>query len=724
MRPRTRRKRYFWAPRIVATAVVLFPLSLQKIDFRNVFGHGLAVAAYKSSPAYAAFEDLNQNYDTGLKFPDKLETLSAGQQRYLPPEPEPTLAVRAVAMKGMTIKTPGAQQPQPFYVAGQTKFQHLPPAVGTPAVLTDREGRLLPLEQRKRVLAQQISSEDWTAPTPAQVAQQLVEKAKSQKVIQSSTGTPILVARGSAAAPPVPNINRDIKDEKTEAPEEPKFSITAAVAPIEPSQEQQRPLWLNGQLEMTGGLAFVGRETQMVVKRVVDGQVLERGRIWVSEGRFEIHVKSATGQLVAEVITEGRVLGRGEMNLVHLKDIPTRDNRIYDIRIALRPTAEGATLRTVSGYSHGQQVIPVKEARVEIQSYTEPQKVNDEGFVGEPTLNSKSTYVARATAPKHWSSLVIGQAEHPQDIRLFSNSMVEALLSLQTSDLSSRREAGQAGIVWGQIRRDGKAAVGVSVQMAGNYQPVYFNEAYIPDPKLTSTTANGFFAFVNVKRGVQALRVQVAGKVFPAQVFPTEDKHVSYVQLDLEDLIVNQFKVIDVLNMNAPVESRIKLVGTGESVPLRHSGMVEYSNGANPFMVEAESTVEYEISRMTLVGKPQAVVVPMVKREWLTQIFNAQNILALPGRGIIVGFVDDEDFEVELTGYTPQEKMQLVYFDREGRVLPGRKAGIAGGGFVIFNAPLGLQTVYIHPKQSRETFSQIVVAEPEYVHVLTYQKGF
>ncbi len=722
MRPVTRRKRYYWTPRFVAAAVVLFPLSLHKVDFRNVFGQGLSVAAYKSSPAYAAFEDLNQNYDSASRFPDKLETLAAGQQRYQPPAPEPTIAVRAVALRGMTIKTPGVQQPAPFYVAGQTKFQHLPPAAGTPAALADRDGRLLPLEQRKRVLAQQISSEDWTTPTPAQLAQQLVEKAKDQKIIQSSTGTPIIVARGTAAAPgPIHTPN--IKDEPKEAAEEPKFSFTSAVTTIEPSREQQRPLWLHGQLEMTGGLAFVGRETQMVVKRVVDGQVLERGRIWVSEGRFEIHVKSATGQLVAELITEGRVLGRGEMNLVHLKDIPTRDNRIYDIRIALRPTAEGATLRTVSGYSHGQQVLPVKEARVEIQSYTEPQKVNDEGFVTEPTLNAKSTYVARATAPKHWSSLVVGQAEHPQDIRLFSNNMVEALLALQTSDLSERREAGKAGIVWGQIRRDGKAAAGVAVQMAGSYQPVYFNEAYLPDPKLTATTANGLFAFVNVKRGVQALRVQVANKIFPAQVFPTEDKHVSYIELELEDRIVTQFKVIDVLNMSAPIESRIRLVGTEEVVPLRHSGMVEYSNGANPFMVEAESSVEYEISRMTLVGKPQTVVVPMVKREWLTAIFNAQNILALPGRGIIVGFVDDEDFEVELTGYTPQERMQIVYFDREGQVLPNRKNGIAGGGFVIFNAPLGLQTVYIHPLQSRETFSQVVVAEPEYVHVLTHQKS-
>lgn len=717
MRPVHRRKRYYWAPRIVATAVVLFPLSVNKIDFRNVFGHGLAIATYKASPAYAAFEDLNQAYSAKSRLPEKFETLSAGQHSYVPPRAE--VSVRRMAMKGLTIKAPIEKKPQPFYVAGQTKFQNLPSSVGPSPALSDRDGRLLPLEQRKQVLAQQIRSEDWTVPTPAQVAAQLVAKAKDQKIIRSSTGTPIIVARGTVSSPTSPNI----KDEKAETIEESKPSFVPTVATIEPTQEQQRPLWLNGQVEMTGGLAFVGRETQMIVKRVVDGQTYEKGRIWVTEGRFEIHVKSAVGQLVAELVTqEGRVLGRGEMNLVHLKDIPARDNKIYDIRIALRPTAEGATLRTVSGYSHGQQMMPIKGARVEIQNYTEPQKVNDEGFASEPTLNSKSTYVARASAPKHWSSIVVGQAEHPQDIRLFANNMVEALLDLQTTDLGERKVAGKSGVVWGQIRRDGKAAEGVSVQMAGNYQPIYFNAAYLPDPKLTATTANGLFAFINVRRGVQALRVQVENRVFPAQVFPTEDKHVSYVELELQDRIVTQFKVVDALNLAAPMESRIRLVGTEEFVPLRHSGMVEYSNGANPFMVEAESTVEYEISRMTLVGRPQTVVVPMVKREWLMRIFNSQNILALPGRGIIVGFVDDEDFEIELTGYGPQERMQIVYFDRDGNILSGRKNGVAGGGFAIFNAPMGLQTVYVHPLQSRETFSQIVVAEPEYVHVLTYQK--
>jgi hypothetical protein len=63
--------------------------------------------------------------------------------------------------------------------------------------------------------------------------------------------------------------------------------------------------------------------------------------------------------------------------------------------------------------------------------------------------------------------------------------------------------------------------------------------------------------------------------------------------------------------------------------------------------------------------------------------------------------------------------MKIVYFDSSGEITKDQ-SGRAGGGFVILNAPIGLQTLFIHPKQSRDTFAQIVVAEPEYVQVVTW----
>jgi len=692
----------------------MLPLSLQHTDFRASFGEGLSVAANKNSPAYAAFEDLHQNYAAPpSKFPAQQELLAAGTK--FEPKLHLTGTVRTLALRGMTVKTPAA--PQAFYVAGEV--------IRKPA---------LPLMQQIRVQGMVLNREEYVAPSPAQLAEKLVQEeleipvaAADRREIRSITGNKIIVAKADVQVlPPAPRHDSRPMEPAPEMiqPDPGPAAYVQGMTTVHTNATHNASMWLNGQLEMTGGLAFVGApENTLVVKRVVDGQVHEKGRIWINEGRFEIFVRTVTGQLIAELLgRDGRVLGRGEMNLVHIRDVPTKDNRIYDIRISLRPTTETASMRAISGYSHGQQVIPVREARMEIQNYTQPSKVTDEGYYSEPTLTHESSYVARAQAPKHWSTLIVGQAQRPQDVRLFSDKLMTALIGLEANNGMDRKEAQLASVVWGQIRKGGKPADGIVVQMAGSYQPVYLNEMYLPDPTLKATSSNGHFAFVNVRRGVQALRVSANGRTYPAQVFPTEDKHVSYVELELEDRVVSQFKVMDVLNLGTPLEARLRMVGTEDIISLKGQGLVQYAKGADPFMVEAEAGPEYEISRVTLTGKPQNVHIPMIRRDWLTGLFNKYNVLALPGRGMIVGFVDDQDFEVQLTGYAAKERMHIVYFDAQGNPVQARN-GIAGGGFVIFNAPMGLQTLYVHPTHSKDTYAQVVVAEPEYVHVMSWAPG-
>jgi hypothetical protein len=696
-----RKPAVFWS-RALSVAIVLFPLSLSKIDFRSVVQGGLSVSLNKASPAYAAFEDLRENYDEkDFEIPDNGIRLAAGQAvdmrlvRQVPRQ-------RLIVMSGMTLHAP-PPEPQPVappavvYLAGSTVRA---PRTIPVATLNHDPDSLLAAKPPTLAAAAPMTPEEFATVTPAQRARELIE--------QEIQNNPMLMAQYQ-------DRTREIEKEK----EEP---AVATLANFYPNTDAQRPLWLNGQIEMTGGLAFTGPDTHIEVKRTLNGETLERGRIWVTEGKFEIHVKKAVGYLVAELQTrDGRVLGRGEMNLVHLTEIPRKDNRVNDIRLALRPTTEGAAIRPVSGYSYGQQKMPVADARVEIQAYAEPQAANDDGLVIEPSLNHASSFVARAVAKRHWSSLIVGQANHPQDIRLFSNSLVEALIDLEIEHITDRKEAARSSVVWGQLTKGGLPVEGGTVEMAGEYKAIYFNEMYLPDKNMKRTGKNGLFAFLKVKAGVQALRVRSNGHLYPAQIFPTENKHVSYVELEVREKVVSQFKVFDVLDLNKPVSARIRLVGTGaeNELALNKNSYVEYSVASNHFMIEADAGSEYEVSRMTLTGAPHLVNVPLLKRDWIYSLYNYRQTPIVQGHGAIVGFIDDQDFEVELTGYRPGEPMNILYFDAEGKPLE-TKTGVAGGGFIIFNAPLGLQTIYIHPTQSRETYSQVVVAEPEYIHVVAW----
>lgn len=694
-----RKPNVFWS-RVTAVAVVLFPLSISKVDFRSVAHSGLSVSLNKASPAYAAFEDLRENFeDLEKEIPENGIRLASGQPldlRVIQQAPRQ----RVIAMRGMTLHAP-PPEPKPIdppavvYLAGTT--------VRTPrtipvASLNHDPDSLLAAKPPTLEAAPTMTPEEFASVTPAQRARELVE--------QEIQNNPMLIAQ--------------YQQRKHEEEAEKEDNAVAALSSFTPSAEINRPLWLNGQIEMSGGLAFTGPDTHIEVKRVLNGETIERGRIWVTEARFEIHVKKAVGYLVAELQTrDGRILGRGEMNLVHLTSIPRKDNRVNDIRLALQPTTEGASFRAISGYSYGNQKIPVADARVEIQAYTEPQGGGEDGIVSEPSLNRASSFVARAVAKKHWSSLVVGQAEHPQDIRLFSNSLVEALVNLEESYATDRKEALQASIVWGQLTKNGAPLEGGAVEMAGPYRVIYFNDLYLPDRRLKRTGANGLFAFLRVQPGVQAMRVRVNGRLYPAQIFPTENKHVSYVELAVRDKVVSQFRVFDILDMNKPVSARIRLVGAEKELVVGKNSYLEYAVAGDHFMVEAEAGSDYEVSRMTMTGSPGLVNVPLLKRDWIYSLYNHRGTPMIQGHGAVVGFIDEQDFEVELTGYRAGEQMNVLYFDGEGRPLE-TKTGVAGGGFIIFNAPLGLQTIYIHPTQSRETYSQVLVAEPSYVHVVTW----
>jgi hypothetical protein len=147
---------------------------------------------------------------------------------------------------------------------------------------------------------------------------------------------------------------------------------------------------------------------------------------------------------------------------------------------------------------------------------------------------------------------------------------------------------------------------------------------------------------------------------------------------------------------------------------------VEYGAAGGTFMVEADAGPDYELSRVTLSGQPHFVAVPVIKKDWLAGLSAQSRVVPVAGTGTVVGFVDDQDFEVDMSGHEGYGKLQVVYFDAQGRPLPEGRTGVAGGGFAILNAPAGMQTVYIYPSQSRETYSQVVVNEPGIVNTLTW----
>lgn len=689
------------ASRLLAITVILFPLSVQHIDFRAAFSGGLEITAYKASPAFAAFQDLTlsigQSDSAEFEIRENADRLVAGRQSLK--KWQPPVVRRLIIAKGLRLKGPETNNVmiatidhsiretvnRPFMVGGEARRPDMPTT---------------PVGRRARELAMNEYQE--------------ITQPKIETELESSTGTKILVA-GSG-----PIRARGPVDARASFSPQRGHRPTAEVLP--PPQEDVGPKPIHvaqkilGHIEMSDGLAYLGPNTSLKISRVDNGRPRESGRVWVNQGQFEINVNGNSGFLVAELIEKsGNVMGRGQVSLAELN---WQGSAIEDVKIELRPVSTVASVRPSSGYSYGKNLMPVAAAKVEIEGYMDPVGLNAEQVVEVSSLEPGSSFIARATAPDHWPSLVVAQSTTIQDVRVLSNALVRALIQLNLPD-HEFKEAQELGIVWGRVVHEGKPVTGARVEMAGStYVPVYLNESYLPDTKRTTTSSNGLFAFLRVRSGVQALRVHFEGRTYPAQILLAESGHVSFADLDLRNELLTDVQIVNGFQPDQKLQAVARFFGTDTELPINGVATLRYSVASDPQFVEADAGEVYDVTRITVSGLPTEMTIPMIPTQWRRSLYQSVGVYEDVAKGVVVGFVDSSDFSVGMTGYSDVEKPLIIYFDREGNRIEGDH-GIIGGGFLIINSPTGVQTVFIHPLNSPRTQSHIVLTEPGYTHVLS-----
>ncbi|RYZ80496.1 MAG: hypothetical protein EOP06_25225 [Proteobacteria bacterium] len=91
----------------------------------------------------------------------------------------------------------------------------------------------------------------------------------------------------------------------------------------------------------------------------------------------------------------------------------------------------------------------------------------------------------------------------------------------------------------------------------------------------------------------------------------------------------------------------------------------------------------------------------------------------IPGTGTVIGFFNEENFEAYLTGDQRDSGMQVVYFDAAGRPDVGGK-GRAGGGFVLFNVPVGVQEAVVVGATSERISSKVVPIDADATSILNF----
>lgn len=694
--------------------ITLAPSHLVRIDVRGVSKKALVIQSDKSSPAFAALEDAREQFDSSSSSERFLSEMNQGVSvivglhsgRAFTEDVQQDKAAPTIQLSKLVIRADDLQTQNEISVAPVQL--EIPTTRGPamalnfgPAIKADN-GNLLPLEERKKRILDYYAAAPLDIPraTLQQRAQPLIDQALNEQ------------QQGPLAASPAPlpsPVIRLVKEQQ------------APVQPVTEDVSLLRPLTLSGQLQMTEGLAFVGK---LHIFRSFNGEKFEDGQINIQEGRFTIWVKEARGYIEAELIDEqGQPLGRAEFDLTQLPAPRANQSKVTGLSLKLKPVSEAPTITVVSSYSFDSHKVEIPGASVHVDNYDNTLAQNEDGDFVEPEFHPQSVFVARAEAKNYWGSLAVGLGNSPLEIQLFPNKMVDAMLNQSVKDdpVSASRQA----IIWGKVVDwRGHPLSGATVELAGDSKAklIYFNNHFLPDTTFRQTSSTGWFAFVNVTPGIHSIRAMHGNRFIPAQTLPAEKGFVSYAQLQFGEIKTAQVHIHDAFEADSNLGSVVHVLGADVDIEIGGHGAIKYSSGRGPMVLEVDSGEDFELARFQVPRNVHGVDFPMIRRSWFAEIAGRKRINVDPSAGTLAGFIKEAEFEVEIRRDGQSVDGQVVYFDNTGHITEGT-FGAAGGGFLIYNVSPGPVDLVIRlAGQSRFVF-QTHYVESDVVSVVSLPRG-
>lgn len=741
---------------MVALCIQLWSQELSNIDFRSMPNSSLVIGQAKISPAWAAFEDSRSAWvqtEDNLSVPKEKGILISSGTRTMTYE-QLSVWINRPPHSSKEKKPPSLpKDPQITLLNGIVISQKdvlidsdSTPRVQISSIDLDASPMLKIAEGGGRgdsFLTRM--GQEYLSPAPAieemsdlkKKAQELVsgelkrreEENQRPRLVPTESGGAITVAKSSDSdngntssfwISPSERRGQDLAKQPLKP--DPGEPVLAAATLLTPDlAERNQNFLLSGRFNISGGLAYVAGAMRFELVHYLYDAPVAHGVIWENEAKFEIAVKELKGELSLRLVDhEGQILGIGTLQLHTLSLPPTNQIKISNINIPVIPAPLGAKIEIVSAYSIGTDaLIPLPKAKVEIQGLNRTYNSDRRGLVEDSDFLPGSNFLLRARLKNFWGSLMVGASGGSQRIHLFPVKMVDALLGLIAKNEFERRDFLEKAIVWGRVVRDGQPVAGAVVEFAGDAEmaPVYFNSIYIPDSNLIGTSSNGLFAFVGIDSGIQSVRARIGGVPYPARIILSEGKFVSIVELETGTPVSSLIKVTSAPERKNPASAAFLVMGTENEQRVEKETILALPRSNDLTLVEADGGEGTEIVRLNLDGSRAGISVPMIPSHWLADLAIKKRINLEGEKGVVVGFVNNKDFEVFIDDKEPYLPENTVYFDRDGQILrEGR--GKAGGGFALFNLPTGFRSVVIVPSGSDRVLSRIVVAEPAVTNVI------
>lgn len=676
---------------LVASVFAMWPSFVQKSRVIT-FNKALTIQTSKAEPPRLAFDEVHLDEKKLWSEWDFLQSkdgthLNAGDEwtKFAANSPVQNLRTKKVVL-----------QPMVFTRAEYEKEQ-----------LDKAWVQNLPAAEQKRMIEAQYKhgtlDEDWTPPSFKELAAQKIAEAKAELAQQTSNSRVVVQSHQEDGSVLTPDAVR-----------------TADV------QVQQDPTGhlVSGMIEVKG-LPSGSSQWQVHVARYENDVKKEDGQVDLRKSTFQIRTADLSGTLVAQMIDtkSGFVIGEGRLRLSQHVANQQRGKAKLTIEKSIDQVASSWT----SFYHDPSNLMPRSvrskpvSTRVLYASLNTEGKTDQTGVFQFDQIQKGSWGLLRTEAKGYQSGMYLVQSGHEKKLPLFPESMIKALRQIVRDQALTSEVAETGSIVWGQVTQDGKPLAGaeVDVEFLDHYKPVYFNSLLLPDPQLKSTSENGYFAILHLPPGFHSL-VASYGQAYLSHANVVVDDETASIAL-LESTLQtekSEVKVFDAFTGH-PSAAQLELQGLPAALNVQGYADVHLSPIQRlSFMRVTPDNPAYMEALQIYEDTSDSLHAPLIRKDWLESIRGQRKINLEPRAGIVMGFVPAFPFEVYLGHESNFSTENVVYFDAHGTIVP---TGVAGGGFVIFNVPLGAQSVVVANTENNLLQTQVVPVDDLSFAVLKFR---
>ncbi len=484
-------------------------------------------------------------------------------------------------------------------------------------------------------------------------------------------------------------------------------NTTSSPASQEVKLASNSPELIKGQVQLSDGLAYMGADSMVRVyhRDPSSDEHSEMTAVWPQKGQYEILVPKKEGYLVAELTdVHGKVIGRDEIDL--------SENRDSGRNFKLKPRSDVLEVEVVEGHNYLGPTTTVKNARVLNPALSlEFSRDQEQNRFTEAQFTKTSQLLVGSYSDGFTPSLSLANVGQVHQVNMYARGVVEGL-----RQIIKPGSANKDTLVWGRVLHQGQPIAGAKVYLltAKDAQASYFS-SYIPDQGLAATGIEGDFVFTDVQPGLHMLAVYHPTLKFPLEFIAVEAGMVSPIIVErspLKNAVARTYspftRTID------PSEGASIQVNDSKKLINLSSGdwkKLKIYNSSGLMEIKTIPVEDVEATHFLWSREKEQLNVPLISTKWLSEIALKSGLTAETRQGLILGFGFSGSFDVYIT----EEKAQIIYLDRQGKILSAEADSKLRNGFLIVGSGFTYHQVSVVHQKTGKIASRIVLPKGDSV---------